>query len=149
MKRQQSSTAPNSFIEYFTSKNEEVSLNKRHQSQNLKNAFKLNLKNEELKVKIEPYIISSKQLLDLFNIQYLDKNNEELNNCSTEEYIKRISIIEKEIIKKNDDEEEEEKSNDSDVSNESLIADKILCIIIIINIIPQGTYCTWWFSVRS
>ena len=134
MKRQQSSTAPNSFIEYFTSKNEEVSLNKRHQSQNLKNAFKLNLKNEELKVKIEPYIISSKQLLDLFNIQYLDKNNEELNNCSTEEYIKRISIIEKEIIKKNDDEEEEEKSNDSDVSNESLIEIKVYSYVKIVSL---------------
>ena len=105
------------FIDYFTiKKEEEVSPNKSHQSQNLKNAFKLNFKNEELKSKIEPYIISSKQLLDLFNLDYLDKNDKELNNCSTQEYIKRITIIEKEIIKK---EEEEEKSNESKISNNS------------------------------
>ena len=110
-------------MEYFKQEKEDVELNIKNKNTNLKNAFKLNLKNEELKSKIEPYIISSKQLLDLFDLKYLDNNDHELNNCSTEEYINRISIIHNPNIEEKDLNQENDKEvlNNSKNSNESLL----------------------------
>jgi hypothetical protein len=123
LNRQKSITNPNIFMEYFRQEKEEVEPNSNNNNSNLKNAFKLNLKNEELKSKIEPYIISSKQLLDLFDLKYLDNNDDELNNCSTEEYINRISIIHNPNIEEKDLNKENEKEvlNNSKNSNESLL----------------------------
>ena len=122
LKRQKSITNPTIFVEYFSPGKDEPPDNKKSHTLNLKNAFKLNLKNQELKSKIEPYIISSKQLLDLFDFKYLNKKDEELNNCSTEEYINRINI-------NNSSEEanikEENNLNESNHSNESLLQLKI------------------------
>ena len=108
---------PSIIVEYFNQQDEEeFQQEKKTITFNLKNAFKLNLKNEELKSKIEPYIISSKQLLDLFDLKYLNQKDYELNNCSTEEYINRISVYSK---------NEDNNLNDSNHSNDSLISLKI------------------------
>ena len=143
LKRQKTNINPNVFMEYFKQRIEEPQENKKKMNNlNLKNAFKLNIKNEDLKSKIEPYIISSKQLLDLFNLKYLNKNDEELNNCSTEEYINRINInsIPEEKIKQieennknidgekgntKEDDDEKKSSNESDRSIESFLEMKI------------------------
>ena len=113
--------------EYFNLEKADLEENQKYQSQNLKNAFKLNLKNEDLKTRIEPYIISSKQLLDLFGFTYLDEKDEELNNCSSEEYIKRLEIVSNKLESEIDKEKDEDKkikelneSKDSTDSNESL-----------------------------
>ena len=123
LNRQKSNTNPSIFMEYFKQEKEEIRPNTKNKTSNLKKAFKLNLKNEELKSKIEPYIISSKQLLDLFDLKYLDNNDDELNNCSTEEYINRISIIHNPNIEEKDLNKENEKEvlNNSKNSNESLL----------------------------
>ena len=60
----------------------------------LQKAFKLNSSNEELLKSLDLYIISSKQLLDLFNFFNYNDNDEEIINCSSEFYINRISIKE-------------------------------------------------------
>lgn len=130
-KKKKSLTDPSTFIDYFTPDNIDLSQSQKNQSSNLRNSFKLNVKNEDLKNKIEPYLISSKQLLDLFELKYLDKKDNELNNCSTEEYINRLNVIpifQEKVVEKKDNEkvqtkEENEKdlnkSNNSKKSNES------------------------------
>ena len=122
LKRQKSIINPSVFIQYFSPEKETLLQSSNFVSNNLKNAFKLNLKNEELKLKIEPYIISSQQLLDLFDLKFLDKNDNELNNCSTEEYIERININEYQEEKKTN---EEKDNNGSNHSNDSLLELKI------------------------
>ena len=57
LRRQKSITNPSVFVEYFSPGKEEPQQNKKNNTVNLKNAFKLNLKNQEKKTKIEPYII--------------------------------------------------------------------------------------------
>ena len=131
-KKKKSMTDPSTFIDYFTPGNIDIVQSQKNQGLNLRNSFKLNVKNEDLKNKIEPYLISSKQLLDLFGLKYLDKKDNELNNCSTEEYINRINVIpvyqekveekkdkEKEKDKDKDKETDLNKSNNSKKSNES------------------------------
>ena len=122
LKRQKSIINPSVFIQYFSPAKESLLQSNNFILNNLKNAFKLNLKNEELKLKIEPYIISSEQLLDLFDLKFLDKKDEELNNCSTEEYIERININEYQEEKKTN---EEKDNNESNHSNDSLLELKI------------------------
>ena len=122
LKRQKSIINPSVFIQYFSPEKESLLQSNNFVSNNLKNAFKLNLKNEELKLKIEPYIIISEQLLDLFDLKFLDKKDEELNNCSTEEYIERININGYQEEKKTNEENDNNESNDS---NDSLLELKI------------------------
>ena len=56
----------------------------------LQQAFKLNQANEDLVMQLELYIISTRQIFDLFDFGYFNDDNE-INNCSSEEYIKRIN----------------------------------------------------------
>ena len=111
---------------YSIRENVEIIQEKKTIGLNLKNSFKLNLKNEELKSKIEPYVISSRQLLDLFDLKYLDKRDEELNNCTTEEYINRISIngIEDEALLKAVTNAKNKNLNDSKHSHDSQNSDE-------------------------
>ena len=116
-KKKKSLTDPSTFMDYFTPGNIDISQSQKIQSSNLRNAFKLNVKNEDLKNKIEPYIISSKQLLDLFELKYLDKKDNELNNCSTEEYKKRLNVIpiwQEKIGEKKDNEKKKEKEKEKE-----------------------------------
>ena len=154
LKRQKSLINPNIFMEYFKMDKEDE-VDSKMKNSNLKNAFKLSLKNEELKTKIEPYIISSKQLLDLFDLKYLDKDDEELNNCSTEQYINRISIKEaikeeknmnkenetnekKEINDKNGKNEKNEKKDKNDMTEESNKSLLVLTIYTYTKVISLG-----------
>ena len=70
--------------------------NKENEEQNQKNlmqkALKLNPSNEELISSLGIYLISIKKLLDLFDFEYLNNNDEEITNCSTKEYINRINV---------------------------------------------------------
>ena len=111
----------NVFTDYFRQEKDDIQQERKSLVFNLKNSFKLNLKNEELKSKIEPYVITSKQILDLFDIKYLDKNDYELNNCSTEEYINRININSKYNEIKINTENNLNDSNHSNHSNEYLL----------------------------
>ena len=119
LKRQKSVINPSIFMQYFSVGNDDLLRSSKFKTNNLNNSFKLNLKNEELKSKIEPYIISSKQLLDLFDLKYLTKNDEELNHCSTEEYINRINIDSHKVEKKDQKENEEKEENEENNMNKS------------------------------
>jgi len=116
-KKKKSITDPSTFIDYFTPGNIDIVQSQKNQGLNLRNSFKLNVKNEDLKNKIEPYLISSKQLLDLFGLKYLDKKDNELNNCSTEEYKNRINVIpvyQEKVVEKKDKEKEKDKDKDKE-----------------------------------
>ena len=116
-KKKKSITDPSTFIDYFTPGNIDIVQSQKNQGLNLRNSFKLNVKNEDLKNKIEPYLISSKQLLDLFELKYLDRKDNELNNCSTEEYKNRINVIpvyQEKVVEKKDKEKEKEKDKDKE-----------------------------------
>jgi signal-transduction protein with cAMP-binding, CBS, and nucleotidyltransferase domain len=65
-----------------------------NQKNTMEKALKLNASNEELMSSLELYIISIRQLLDLFDFSYLNDNDELITNCSSEEYItlENISI---------------------------------------------------------
>jgi len=121
-KKKKSITDPSTFIDYFTPGNIDILQSQKNQSSNLRNSFKLNVKNEDLKNKIEPYLISSKQLLDLFGLKYLDRKDNELNNCSTEEYKNRINVIpifqEKVVDKEKEKEKEKDKNKDKNKDKE-------------------------------
>ena len=63
-----------------------------NQNNSLQKAFKLNAANEELAMSLELYIISSNELLELFDFTYYNNDNDdEIINCSSEEYINRIN----------------------------------------------------------
>ena len=116
-KKKKSITDPSTFIDYFTPGNIDIVQSQKNQGLNLRNSFKLNVKNEDLKNKIEPYLISSKQLLDLFELKYLDRKDNELNNCSTEEYKNRINVIpvyQEKVVEKKDKEKEKDKDKDKE-----------------------------------
>ena len=62
-----------------------------NQNNTYQKAFRLNQANEELAMSLELYIISLNQLLDLFDFSgYNNDNDDEIINCSSEEYIKKI-----------------------------------------------------------
>ena len=63
-----------------------------NQKNTMEKALKLNASNEELMSSLELYIISIRQLLDLFDFSYLNDNDELITNCSSEEYINRIRV---------------------------------------------------------
>ena len=58
----------------------------------MQKALKLNPSNEELISSLGIYLISTKKLLDIFDFEYLNDNDEEITNCSTKEYINRINV---------------------------------------------------------
>ena len=64
-----------------------------NQNNTYQKAFRLNQANEELAMSLELYIISLNQLLDLFDFSgYNNDNDDEIINCSSEEYIKRLNV---------------------------------------------------------
>ena len=73
--------------------------------------FKLNALNEELAPTLDFNIISSNQLLNLFNFKLLKHDDKEIINCSTQEYITRIN--EPNIIDKS-------KKNIKEIKNNSI-----------------------------
>ena len=63
-----------------------------YQKNSFQKSLKLNSSNEELALSLEIYIISLRQLLNLFNFYYYNDTDEEIINCSSEHYINRLNI---------------------------------------------------------
>ena len=64
---------------------------KKVETSSLQQSFKLNSSNEDLVMQLELYIISTRQIFGLFDLDCLNDNDEEINHCSSEEYINRIN----------------------------------------------------------
>ena len=75
--------------------NDDIKINQteeQNENNSLQKEFKLNSTNEELALSLELYIISSKQLLNLFDFLYYNDNDDEVINCSSDKYINRMNV---------------------------------------------------------
>ena len=61
------------------------------QTSSLQQSFQLTSSNEDLVMQLELYIISTRQIFGLFDLDFFNDNDEEINHCSSEEYINRIN----------------------------------------------------------